>query len=114
MRNGDRNNVITIEVETDGAKDALRQPVKAWGPWKTNLFCGIIPVRGGENFNAGDKQRVSTAMFRFKCNFYDVVGATDKMRIDFEGQKYNIIAIKPDYQGREDCIFEAELQDGNV
>jgi head-tail adaptor len=114
MRNGDRKNVITIEQATDGARDALRQPVKAWAAFKTDIFCAIIPARGGETFDAGGKQRVATGLWRFRCAFYDVQGVVAKMRINFEGQFYNIVDVTPDHQCREDCIISAELQDGQA
>lgn len=110
MRNGDRSNLITIQQEGETGRDRLNVPMTGWTTWR-QVWAGIIPQRGGEKVSEAG-QRFSQTVMRFRCAFMDVKGATSKMRIEFDGQVFNIQKILPDYQRRDDCIIEAELQDG--
>lgn len=111
MRRGPKKNIITFAVagEIVGTDD-LNQPI--YGPPTTrDVFAEVLPVRGAELREADGEQRYSQSIYRFSVDFYDTVGLSTGATLTFEGQAYDIVNIRPDYQRRSDAIIEATIQD---
>jgi SPP1 family predicted phage head-tail adaptor len=110
MRNGVRRNKIEIQHKVETGVDDLQQKIYAWQAF-VSPFVEIVAKAGQEHFDQQTKQLFSQIKYRFRCNFLDVDGVDTTMRITFESKTYDIRAILPDLQRREDCVIEATLQD---
>jgi SPP1 family predicted phage head-tail adaptor len=113
MRAGALRNVIDIEQQSETGRNALNEPIVSWTLWR-QVYCEKFARRGAERYDDGTSQRYAEAVFRFRCRYQDVEGIDATMRIVFEGQVYDIRAILPDDQRREDCIIDATLQNGSA
>jgi SPP1 family predicted phage head-tail adaptor len=113
MRAGALRNLIQILRPHETGRDEENKPIVTW-PLFAEPFCEIVAKRGTEQFDPATKQRFSQVVYRFRCRYVEVIGIDATMRIEHEGQKYDIRGILPDEQQRDDVIIEATLQDGSI
>lgn len=106
MRAGTLRDVIAIERATNIADPNSNEPIKSWGPWR-EVSCAVQAKRGREFFEAG--QRYAETVTRFTCRFFEIQGVTEKDSIMFNGNRYDIKAILPDYETRDGAVIEGTL-----
>lgn len=71
-----------------------------------SAWASILPMRGTEDFRANE--RFSTVTHRFRFDFYDARDVTEKMRLDYEGRQFDIVAILRDEVTKGDIVIMAE------
>lgn len=112
MRGGVLRNLLKIERRVPGGKDSLGQPIVDWVLFK-RLYGAVIAYRGSESM-AADFQRYSSVIYRFRVRRAEAVGIDTTMRLVFEHGLYDIRALLPDEQFRQDCMIEATIQNRKI
>lgn len=114
MHVGGFNHPLTIERKIQVGTSTLNEPNYVYQTF-AEPFAEITTRRGREHFDPATKQRYSEVVYHFRCHYDDVVGIDATMRVtDEDGQRYDIKALLPDAESRQDIIIECTLQDGRV
>lgn len=114
MHTGRFTAAITIERPVQVGTKRLGEPNVVWQTF-AEILCEPSVRRGREHFDPATKQRFAEDVYHFRCHYDDVVGIDPKMRIlDEDGQYFDIRSIRPDVEGKQDCIIECTLQDGVI
>jgi head-tail adaptor len=114
MHVGGLNHAITVERKVQIGTTALNEPVVVWQTF-AEPFAEVSTKRGREHFDAATKQRYAEVVWLFRCHYHDVIGIDPSMRvIDEDGQHFDIKALLPDAEDRQDIIIECTLQDGVI
>jgi head-tail adaptor len=112
MRIGGQHNLMTVRRRVQVGTNAANEPVFVWQDWRPDVFCEVTVKRGKEQFDPVGKKRYSEDIWQFRTRYDEVRGLDSTMTITHEGNVYDIKAILPDGQRRNDCVIEATLQDG--
>jgi SPP1 family predicted phage head-tail adaptor len=99
--NLDRRITIKAPVETRGLGGAPEQ--QTWTEFAT-VWAAFQPGAGGESFVDDERRNRVTAKFMIR----DIDGLNNTMRIEFDGQDWEIVSIMPTQRGRAIDI-DAEL-----
>lgn len=114
MHVGGLNHAITIERKVQIGTTALNEPSFVWQTF-AEPFAEVSTKRGREHWDPSTKQRFSEVVWHFRCHYHDVIGIDSSMRIvDEDGQHFDIKALLPDAEDRQDIIIECTLQDGVI
>lgn len=114
MRVGELKNLLTIQRKVQVGATSMNEPLMVWHDWRTDIWCGVFVKRGREHYDYMTKQRISEEVWQFRVRFDEVVGIDNSMQILHEGNVFDIKAIIPDGQNRDDCLIEAILRDGSL
>jgi SPP1 family predicted phage head-tail adaptor len=111
---GELNQRIYLQ-ERLPTQNSLREQSKAWtmfAPTARGLWAKPYTPRGHEFFAAGQEQFISEIVFRIRAR-NDV---TNKMRVLWKGQPYDIGAVNPVQGGTEfiDLACRAGVRDGRM
>jgi len=87
MRAGGLDHRITIE-QPSSSQDGFGEPDQTWSTLDT-VWAEVFPVRGSEEFEGQQVYAENTLGFRIRHRS-DI---TRKMRIDHDGDKYDIVSI---------------------
>lgn len=110
MRAGALRNPIEIQRRVQVGVDSTNAPNMVWQMWRDPL-AEITVLRGREHFDPLTKQRYSEEVWHFRTRYEEVVGVDASMRVVYDGNEYDIKAIRPDGEKRIDCILECVVQD---
>lgn len=110
MRAGALRNPIEIHRQVQVGVDSLNAPNMVWQLWRDPL-ADIAVLRGREHFDPLTKQRYSEEVWQFRVRYEEVIGVDAKMRVVYDGNTYDIKAIRPDGEKRTECILECVVQD---
>lgn len=110
MRAGALRNPIEIQRKVQVGVDSLNAPKMVWQVWRDPL-AELTVLRGREHFDPLTKQRYSEEVWQFRVRYDEVVGVDATMKVVYDGNTYDIKAIRPDGQKRTDCILECVVQD---
>ena len=114
MHVGGLNHAITVERKVQIGTTALNEPTFVWQTFAEPL-AEVSTKRGREHFDPTTRQRYAEVVWHFRCHYHDVIGIDPTMRIvDEDGQRYDIKALLPDAEDRQDIIIECTLQDGVI
>jgi len=103
---GELDRFLTIE-EPSGIKDNFgHDDPKSWVDVHTNIPCGISIKKGGEVWES--TQDVGNETTEFKIRF--IQGITPRMRIVFEGEKYDIKRVE-EIPRRKGYVIIAQWKD---
>ena len=92
MRSTDLRHRITIEGQTQTQDANTLEWVTVWGTFLANEPAQVVPLSGREYIRAAANQAgVDT---RMAIRHRD--GLTADMRVVFDGQNYNVLAVLPD------------------
>lgn len=106
MRGGSLRNIVRIEESYGNSKGRANEPVEKWR--KYCEFFGSVESRNGrEFFDKG--QRYSETIYRFRGRYFDMIGVTEKMRVVFNEQVYNIKTVMVDADRIQDVIIDTSL-----
>lgn len=112
MRGGVLKNLLKIERRVQAGKDSLGQPIIDWVLFK-RLYGQVVAYRGAEAMSA-DFQRYQSTVYRFRVRRAEVAGVDATMRLVFDGGFYDIRALLPDEQNRQDAMIEATIQNRTI
>lgn len=87
MRLGNLDRRIVIESATE-AQDSYGEAIKTWSTFAT-VWAKATPNRGDERFAANQIVAQADSMFRIRWQS----GVTTKMRINYDGQIYDIVYL---------------------
>lgn len=85
MRSGELSRRIVIELATE-AQDSYGEAVPTWSTFAT-VWAKVTPNRGDERFAANQIVAQADSVFRIRWQS----GVTTKMRINYDGQIYDIV-----------------------
>jgi SPP1 family predicted phage head-tail adaptor len=90
FRLGTMRHRITVSVETT-TQDAAGQPVVTVNRWLADEPAKMEPTTGGEGARGRQVEAGISAIFTVRYRS----GYTPEMAIDFEGQRFYIVYVKP-------------------
>lgn len=108
MRDALRECQVTIEEASETRDANTNEVTLTWGTWRT-AWVGLVARRGNEHFEAG--QRYSEVVYRMTGDFYDLDGITTKMRVSYDGARYDIRSVLPDAGRHRDIVCDLTLQE---
>ncbi|WP_370677637.1 phage head closure protein [Pleomorphomonas sp. PLEO] len=106
MRSGRNRAEVQILHMQEGTTDEYGVPATTW-PVFIEANASVFIKRGGEQFKNGVSYSADTAVFTFR--YEDVDGINSTMRINFDGQLYEIKSILPDLMKHESTIVDAVI-----